>query len=87
MNTKITRHMALKIRAWDRHENCDGLNRLMGSHPPSDDYISNNNSFTKLTMNTLHSFTLSLKRPYIITKKNVSEGLYLTEAKNDESVG
>ena len=44
--------MALKIRAWDRHENCDGLNRLMGSHPPSDDYISNNNSFTKLTMNT-----------------------------------
>jgi hypothetical protein len=30
LNTKITRHMALKIRAWDRHENCDGLNRLMG---------------------------------------------------------
>jgi hypothetical protein len=38
-------------------------------------------------MNTLHLFTLSLKRPYIITKKNVSEGLYLTEATNDESVG
>jgi len=38
-------------------------------------------------MNTLYLFTLSSKRPYMITKKNVSEGLYLTEAKNDESVG
>jgi hypothetical protein len=51
---KIALHMPMKIQVvtWDRHKHVVGLKGFMGSNPPLDNWISNDNMDNKIQYKT-----------------------------------
>jgi hypothetical protein len=43
--------LEIQVLGWDGHKNVAGLNLLMGSPPPLDNWISNSNTYIKKQKN------------------------------------
>jgi hypothetical protein len=67
--------MALDIMvlAWNRHNNMVGLNRLMGSHSPSDNWISNDNTETNNNKSAQIYFHSERQETHTISEKGITK--------------
>jgi hypothetical protein len=67
--------MALDIMvlAWNRHNNMVGLNRLMGSHSPSDNWISNDNTETNNNKSAQICFHSERQETHTISEKGITK--------------